>query len=59
MPLQPLELDMTPGEPAERNKLAQPLTALKSREKGRADPEMAPIRGLVGENAANKVGFLV
>ncbi|CAL5224862.1 g7620 [Coccomyxa viridis] len=55
VPLQPLELDMTPGEPAESNKLAQPLTALKSREKGRADPEMAPIRGLVGENAANKI----
>ena len=58
MPLQPLALDMTSGEPAEHSKLARLLTNLKSREKGRADPEMAPIRGLAGEDAANKVGVL-
>lgn len=58
VPLQPLALDMTSGEPAEHSKLARLLTNLKSREKGRADPEMAPIRGLAGEDAANKVGVL-
>ena len=59
MPLQPLALDMTPGEPAEHSKLARLLHDLESRrDKGRADVEFLPIRGLAGEDAANKVGPL-
>ena len=58
MPLQPLALDMTSGEPAERSKLARLLTDLESHKKGRADPAIPPILGLAGNDAADKVGLL-
>ena len=56
MPLQPVAMDMTSREPAEHSQLARLLTDLKSRRRGRADPETPLIRGLAGEEAAHKVG---